>query len=514
MRALISLSDKTGIEPLAQVLVEAGWQLISTGGTAALLRDRGLEIMEVSDLTGFPECMGGRLKTLHPKVHGGILARLPEDEAAMQQQGMAPINLVVINFYPFAEALADSSSTDQDCIGQIDIGGPALVRAAAKNHGRVTVVVNPERYSELAELYAAGAEPDFGLRRRLAAEAFSLVSAYDSAIAGFLGGEGRKGAAEEDPGFAARLDPEFQLQSTLTYGENPHQRGALYRSDDGHGLAASRQLAGLPLSYNNWLDFDAAWDCVRSLPPCSAVVVKHGIPCGAAVGPSPAAALQRAFQCDSQSAYGGIAAINGEFDGEAARICRQHFIEGLAAPAASDEALALIADRPRPRLLRIDGGGSGQGLDMRAISGGLLVQDADPGGPLVDVSLSVGHRKPGERELEDLEFAWRLVRFFRSNAIVIVRDQQLLGAGSGQTSRVFAVEVALMKARECGHALTGSALASDAFFPFRDSIDRAAAGGVAAIVQPGGSKRDAEVEAAAAEHGLVMLATGRRCFRH
>ena len=514
MRALISLSDKTGIESLASALVKAGWQLISTGGTASLLRDHGLDVLEVSDLTGFPECMGGRLKTLHPKVHGGILARLPEDEAVMQEQGMTPIQLVIINFYPFAQALADSSSTDQDCIEQIDIGGPALVRAAAKNHSRVTVVVDPQRYSELAEIYASGAEPSVELRRQLAAEAFSLVANYDSAIAGFLAGESREGAAEKNAAFAASIQPVFHLQSTLSYGENPHQRGALYRSDGSSGLGASGKLSGLPLSYNNWLDFDAAWDCVRSLPPCSAVIVKHGIPCGAAVGPSAAEALQRALECDSQSAYGGIAAINSELDRDSADICRQHFIEGIAAPEVSDEGRALLADKPRPRLLRIDGGRVGQGLSSRTISGGLLVQDADPGGPILDASMSVTEQKPSESQLRDLEFAWRLVRFFRSNAIVIVRDQRLLGAGNGQTSRVFAVEVALLKAKGCSHAVAGSALASDAFFPFRDGIDKAAAAGIKAIVQPGGSKRDAEVEAAAAEHGLAMIATGRRCFRH
>ena len=513
MRALISLSDKTGIESLAAVLVKAGWQLISTGGTASLLRERGLEVSEISDVTGFPECMGGRLKTLHPKVHGGILARLPEDEAAMRQQDIAPIALVIVNFYPFNEAVADSSSTDRDCIGQIDIGGPAMVRAAAKNHERVTVAVNPERYPELAEIYAAGAEPGPELRRRLAAEAFSMVADYDSAIAGFLGGTGRA-AAGEDGGFADRLQPRFYLESVLAYGENPHQRGALYRSGDGPGPGASRQLSGLPLSYNNWLDFDAAWDCVRSLPPRSAVVVKHGIPCGAAVGPSAAAALKRALECDAQSAYGGIVAVNCELDGDAARICRQHFIEGLAAPEISDEAEAELADKPRPRLLCIDDGGAGQGLDIRTISGGLLVQDADPGGPPVDASLSVSRQKPTENQLRDLEFAWQLVRFFRSNAIVIARDQQLLGAGSGQTSRVFAVEIALLKAKQCGHAVAGAALASDAFFPFRDGVDLAAAAGVTAIIHPGGSKRDPEVEAAAAEHDLALLATGRRCFRH
>lgn len=514
MRAIISLSDKTGIESLALVLAEAGWQLISTGGTASLLRDHGLDVLEVSDLTGFPECMGGRLKTLHPKLYGGILARLPKDEAVLQEQDIAPIQLVIVNFYPFAQALADSSSTDQDCIEQIDIGGPTLVRAAAKNHSRVTVVVNPERYSELAGIYASGAEPTLELRRQLAAEAFSLTASYDSVIAGFLARKSKEGSAEKNSGFAASIQPLFHLQSTLTYGENPHQRGALYGSEDSRGLGASRKLSGLPLSYNNWLDFDAAWDCVRSLPPCSAVIVKHGVPCGAAVGPSAAEALQRALESDSQSAYGGIAAINSELDRDTAHICRKHFIEGIAAPEVSAEGRALLADKPRPRLLHIDCGMAGQELSIRTISGGLLMQDFDRGGPILDVSMSVTRQKPSEGQLRDLEFAWRLVRFFRSNAIVIVRDQQLLGAGSGQTSRVFAVEVALLKAKVCGHAVAGAALASDAFFPFRDGIDKTAAAGIKAIVQPGGSKRDAEVEAAAAEHGLAMVATGRRCFRH
>lgn len=507
-RALLSVSDKTGLVEFARALADAGVELVSTGGTAAALRAAGLEVRDVSEVTGFPELMAGRVKTLHPKIHGGILARRGIDEPVLSAHGIEPIDLVAVNLYPFAATLAREGVGDGELVEKIDIGGPAMLRAAAKNWDAVTVVSDPGDYGDVAAAVAAGNVPA-ELRRRLAAKAFARTAGYDAAIGAWLGGS--------DP-FPEVYVPRFERVTELRYGENPHQRAALYREPPPAcgTVVGATQLQGKQLSFNNLADAEAALRAAAGYDRCACVIVKHLNPCGAAVGDTPVAAYRAAFACDPVSAFGGIVAFNCGLDGEAARaILEGHFVEVVIAPEVTEEARAALAAKQNMRVLACGAlGVRPQGRELRSVAGGLLVQDPDPVRALGANAKVVTRREPTPSERADLDFAWRTVQAVRSNAIVIARGGTTLGIGAGQMSRVLAVRIAGMKAREEGHGLDGSVLASDAFFPFRDNVDAAAQAGVRAIVQPGGSRRDAEVIAAADEHGMAMVFTHERHFRH
>jgi len=508
-RALLSVSDKTGLVEFARKLATAGVELVSTGGSAAALREAGLPVRDVADVTGFPEIMAGRVKTLHPKVHGGILARRGTDEAVMAEQGIDPIDLVVVNLYPFEATVARPGVSAVDAVEMIDIGGPAMIRAAAKNFDAVTVVTDPADYDPVAEAISADGGVPAELRRALSRKAFGRTADYDAAIAEWFGGE---------DGLPQVYRPRFERVSELRYGENPHQRAALYREGPvaAGTVVDARQLQGKPLSFNNLADADAALRAASGFSQCACVIVKHLNPCGIAVDEAPAAAYDRAFACDPTSAFGGIIAFNRPLDGTTARaIVERQFVEVVVAPEVSEEALAAFAAKPNVRVLACgDLARRNEHRDLRRIAGGLLVQDADPVRPLAHDAECVTRRRPGAGELADLDVAWRSVQAVRSNAIVMVRDGATAGIGAGQMSRVLAVRIAGMKAAEGGLDLAGAVLASDAFFPFRDNIDEAAKLGIKAIVQPGGSRRDQEVIAAADEHGVAMLFTRERHFRH
>lgn len=507
-RALLSVADKSGLVELARALAAAGVELISTGGTAAVLRAADVEVREVAEVTGFPEMMGGRVKTLHPVIHGAILARRGIDEPDLAEHGIEPIDLVVVNLYPFAAALEHAEAAEGELVEMIDIGGPAMLRAAAKNWDAVAVVTEPGDYAEVAAAIAAGGVPA-RLRRRLAAKAFALTASYDAAIAAWLGGHER---------FPEAYAPRFERVAELRYGENPHQHAALYREPPpARGTVVdAEQLQGRRLSFNNLADAEAALHAVAGHDRCACVIVKHLNPCGAALGDTPVAAYRAAFACDPISAFGGIVAFNRGLDGDAARaILERHFVEVVVAPEVTTEARALLASKANMRVLACgDLEARPRGRDLRRLAGGLLVQDADPVRALDAKARVVTRRAPTASEHADLDFAWRTVQAVRSNAIVIARGGATLGIGAGQMSRVLAVRIAGMKAHEQGHALEGAVLASDAFVPFRDNIDEAAKLGVQAIVQPGGSRRDEEVIAAAEEHGMAMVFTGERHFRH
>lgn len=501
-RALISTANKAGVVEFAQVLVELGFKIVSTGGTAQALAQAGVPAIPVSAVTGFPEILGGRVKTLHPLIHGGILARRsPAQVQELALHGIEFIDLVAVNLYPFREAVAQGVGL-AEAVEQIDIGGPALVRAAAKNFERVTVVVNPGRYEEvLAELKEHGQVSD-ELRRRLACEAFAHTAQYDAAIAAYLSGE------ECYP-----FSPVHQVQE-LRYGENPAQRAWLYRStDSAGGLAAGRQLQGKELSYNNWMDMDAAWAAVREFAVPACVIVKHTNPCGAAVGTDLAEAFAKALESDPVSAFGGIVACNREVDAAAAAAMAGHFFEVVVAPGFSDEAKSVFARKRNLRLVEasLTEGVQSPAKHIRTIDGGYLVQDWDVGTIPPEQWQTVTAAVPAAADLEELEFAWKVVKHVKSNAIVVAKGGQVLGVGAGQMNRVGAARIALEQA---GAKANGAYLASDAFFPFADTVEAAAAAGIRAIVQPGGSVRDAESIAAADKAGLIMVFTGRRHFKH
>ena len=532
-RALISVSDKHGIEEFARSLHGLGVELVSTGGTARLLEEAGIPVAEVSGLTGFPEIMGGRVKTLHPLVHGGLLGRRGTDDEVMREHGIEPIDLLAVNLYPFERTIARPDCRLAEAVENIDIGGPAMLRAAAKNHADVATVSDPDDYPGVIEEMrrrsgALSAETRFAL----AVKAFAHTARYDAAIADYLGSvHGADRQPAERRQFPAVLAGRLVRQSDLRYGENPHQAAALYRDRDapaaGPTVAGARLAQGKPLSFNNIADADAALQCVRALgamPAC--VIVKHANPCGAAVAASACEAYERAFRTDPTSAFGGIIAFNRPLDGELARaVLERQFVEVIVAPSiAGADAAAALAAKPGVRVLVTGepeepsaGGEAGPrsaSLDLRSVGGGVLVQEADHDavtGADLDV---VTRRAPTPSELIDLLFAWRIVRFVKSNAIVYVRGGATLGIGAGQTSRVHSARIGRLKAEEEGLELRGSAMASDAFFPFRDGVDAAAEAGVAAVIQPGGSRRDAEVIAAADEHGMAMVLTGVRHFRH
>jgi len=513
-RALISVSDKSGIVDFAKALLTHGVEILSTGGTAQLLKLNGVVVKEVSEFTGFPEMMEGRVKTLHPKVHGGILARRdkPDHARSMKEHGIAPIDMVVVNLYPFAQTVAKPGCTMEDAIENIDIGGPAMVRAAAKNNAFVAVVTDPADYPGIVEKMKAGKGAlDDAERYRLAAKAFSHTAEYDGMISNWLTARSADGSARE---FPERFNQQLRLSQTLRYGENPHQSAAFYveRDPPKGTLASFRQLQGKELSYNNIADADAAWECCRTFDVPACVIVKHANPCGVAIADSPLAAYRNAFLTDPTSAFGGIIAFNRTVDAATAEAVSAQFVEVVIAPKYEADALKVFAAKKNVRLLRIDADKTLNALDMKRVGGGLLVQTSDAW----DVSelRIVTRRDPTKAEMNDLVFAFRVAKFVKSNAIVFCRNGMTLGVGAGQMSRVDSTRIAAIKAKNAGLSLRGSVAASDAFFPFRDGLDVVANAGARAVIQPGGSVRDSEVIAAADEHGIAMVFTGMRHFRH
>jgi phosphoribosylaminoimidazolecarboxamide formyltransferase/IMP cyclohydrolase len=511
-RALLSVSDKTGIVELAEGLVRRGIALLSTGGTYQALRAAGIEVSEVSAHTGFPEIMDGRVKTLHPRIHGGILGRRGIDEAVMQAQDIAPIDLVVVNLYPFEATVARPDCTLDEAIENIDIGGPTMVRAAAKNHRDVLVVVDPADYPEVLTALDRDGGTMQALRRKLALKAFRHTARYDAMVAAYLG-------AEES--FPASLSLTFDKLAEMRYGENPHQQAAFYREVRVGGVPAGtianfQQHQGKELSYNNVADTDAALECVKAFERPACVIVKHANPCGVAEGGDLLEAYRRAYATDPTSAFGGIIAFNRPLAGDVLEaILEQQFVEVVIAPVVERSAVEVAKRKKNVRLLSCgEFVPAARGMEYKRVGGGLLVQTADELCLDAAALRVVTRRVPTEAEMADLMFAWKVAWFVKSNAIVYARDAQTVGVGAGQMSRVVSAKIAALKAGEAGLPVAGSVMASDAFFPFRDGIDAAAAAGVAAVIQPGGSVRDEEVIAAADEHGLAMVFTGIRHFRH
>jgi phosphoribosylaminoimidazolecarboxamide formyltransferase/IMP cyclohydrolase len=517
-RALISVSDKTGLADLGHRLQAMGIGIVSTGGTAAVLRDRGVEVCEVSQLTGFPEIMDGRVKTLHPRVHAGLLARPGIDDGALAENGIERIDLLVVNLYPFEQAVATPGCDLETAIENIDIGGPAMLRAAAKNHAAVAVVVDPTDYGRVLDAMTAhdGGVPE-AMRFELALKAFQHTGSYDGAIANYLGRVRGDGTQAD---FPSKLYLHYRLRQSMRYGENPHQRAAFYVEETSSepGVAVAQQLQGKELSYNNVADTDAAIECIKSFtdkPAC--VIVKHANPCGVALGEHPLQAYEKALQTDPTSAFGGIIAFNRELDAHVAQaIIERQFVEVIAAPSVSKNARQVLAAKKNIRVLAVGQWSDTRNstLDLKRVSGGLLVQERDLRTVNVSQLKTVTGRYPTEQELADLLFAWKVVVFVKSNAIVYCRDGQTIGIGAGQMSRVYSARIAAIKAADEGLEVRGSVMASDAFFPFRDGIDAAAEAGVTAVIQPGGSLRDPEVIEAADQHGLAMVFTGVRHFRH
>jgi phosphoribosylaminoimidazolecarboxamide formyltransferase/IMP cyclohydrolase len=514
-RALISVSDKAGVVEFARALAVLGVQLLSTGGTARLLEKEGVRVTEVSAHTGFPEMLGGRVKTLHPAIHGGILARRdsPEHMAAIAKAGIAPIDLIAVNLYPFQATVANPQCKLEEAIENIDIGGPALLRAAAKNHAGVAVVVDPADYAQVLEEIRASGGVSEATRFALAKKVFAHTAGYDGAIANYLFSLDAAGRRGEYPDV---LNLQFRKLQQMRYGENPHQSAAFYRDLQpvAGGIAGYRQLQGKELSYNNVADADAAWECVKSFAEPACVIVKHANPCGAAIGENPLAAYRKAFQTDPVSAFGGILAFNRALDRAAAEEAGKQFAEVIIAPRVEPEARAQLAAKQNLRVLEVPLAHDAQALELKRVGGGLLVQSTDAK-TLQRADLKVATRKPpSEAQWADLLFAWRVAKFVKSNAIVFCRDGMTLGVGAGQMSRVDSARIAAVKAQNAGLALAGSVVASDAFFPFRDGLDAVIDAGAVAVIQPGGSVRDDEVIAAADERGITMVFTGVRHFRH
>ncbi|HWJ01207.1 MAG TPA: bifunctional phosphoribosylaminoimidazolecarboxamide formyltransferase/IMP cyclohydrolase [Burkholderiales bacterium] len=514
-RALLSVSDKSGIVELARALGALGVELVSTGGTAKLLRKEGIAATEVSSYTGFPEMLDGRVKTLHPKIHAGLLARRddPAHVAALQGAGIGTIDLLVVNLYPFQATVADPECRFEDAIENIDIGGPAMLRSAAKNHSGVAVVVDPADYARVLDEIRSGGEVSAATRFELAAKVFAHTAAYDGAIANYLSS---LDAARRRREYPAVLNLQFRKLEDLRYGENPHQSAAFYRDDRATpgGIAAYRQVQGKELSYNNIADADAAWECVKSFTDPACVIVKHANPCGAAVADTLAEAYAKAFKTDPVSAFGGILAFNRALDAHTAEALSAQFAEVVIAPRVEAEAQKVFSRKANLRVLEVPLVHGAQAHDYQRVGGGLLVQTSDSR-PLdaKDFKL-VTRAAPSEAQRSDLVFAWCVAKYVKSNAIVFCRDRATLGVGAGQMSRVDSVRIAAMKASAAGLSLQGSVVASDAFFPFRDGLDALAEAGATAVIQPGGSVRDAEVIAAADERGIAMIFTGVRHFRH
>lgn len=516
-RALVSVSDKTGIVEFCRRLAGHGIELLSTGGTAALLRESGLEVIEVSEYTGFPEIMAGRVKTLHPKIHGGLLGRRGQDDAVMEEHGILPIDLVVINLYPFQETIAKPGCSLATAIENIDIGGPAMLRAAAKNHAHVGVVVDSKDYPRiLDELEHNSGGLGDATRYHLARKVFAHTAQYDAAVSNYLGAISFDGDQREP--FPLTYSVQFHKLQDMRYGENPHQQAAFYAEPSaGAGtIAAARQLQGKALSYNNIADTDAALQCVQTFTEPACVIVKHANPCGVGAASDITIAYERAYLTDPTSAFGGIIAFNRPLDQPTAgAIIDQQFVEVIVAPAIEDAALKVLADKPSIRVLAV---GKPQNsliqLDYKRVAAGLLVQDSDTGMVTVADLKAVTDRVPTDDEIRDLFFAWRVVKYVKSNAIVYARDNRTIGIGAGQMSRLYSAKLAGIKAQDEKLEVQGSVMASDAFFPFRDGIDAAAAAGITAVIQPGGSMRDDEVIRAANEHNIAMVFTGMRHFKH
>ncbi|MDP3878530.1 MAG: bifunctional phosphoribosylaminoimidazolecarboxamide formyltransferase/IMP cyclohydrolase [Methylobacter sp.] len=513
-RALVSVSDKSGIVDFCRELNQLGIEILSTGGTAKTLAEHNIPATEVSDYTGFPEMMDGRVKTLHPKVHGGILARRGIDDAVMAANGINAIDMVVVNLYPFEQTIAKPDCDFDTAIENIDIGGPTMIRAAAKNHADVAIVVDPADYAAIiAELKAHDSGLAQQTRFNLALKSFEHTARYDTAIATYLGNLSHVQ-------FPDTLNLQFYHQQSMRYGENPHQNAAFYRekSPVNGTIAAARQLQGKELSYNNIADADAALECVKSFsgqPTC--VIVKHANPCGVAQADNLLGAYDKAYATDPTSAFGGIIAFNRELDeATAAEIVKRQFVEVIIAPTISAAAQTVLAEKQNIRVLECGNWSSDNqpSLDFKRVAGGLLVQDKDLGEISAADLTIVSQRKPTEQELADLLFAWKVGKFVKSNAIVYCKNGQTIGVGAGQMSRVYSAKIAGIKAADAGLDVPGSAMASDAFFPFRDGIDSAAEAGITAVIQPGGSMRDNEVIAAADEHNIAMVFTGMRHFRH
>ncbi|HAS6459644.1 TPA: bifunctional phosphoribosylaminoimidazolecarboxamide formyltransferase/IMP cyclohydrolase [Vibrio parahaemolyticus] len=522
-RALISVSDKTGIVEFAQALAERGVDILSTGGTARLLAEQGIAVTEVSDYTGFPEMMDGRVKTLHPKVHGGVLGRRGQDDEVMAKHGINPIDMVVVNLYPFAETVAKEGCTLADAVENIDIGGPTMVRSAAKNHKDVTIVVNASDYDRvIAEMDANDKSLTLETRFDLAIAAFEHTAAYDGMIANYFGtmvpsyGENKEG--DEESKFPRTFNQQFEKKQDMRYGENSHQAAAFYveANPQEASVSTARQIQGKALSYNNIADTDAALECVKEFNEPACVIVKHANPCGVALGKDILEAYNRAYQTDPTSAFGGIIAFNQELDAETATaIVERQFVEVIIAPSVSTEAIEVVAAKKNVRLLECgEWSTKTTGFDVKRVNGGLLVQDRDQGMVSLDDLKVVSKRQPTEEELKDALFCWKVAKYVKSNAIVYAKGDMTIGVGAGQMSRVYSAKIAGIKAADEGLEVAGSVMASDAFFPFRDSIDAAAEAGIKCVIQPGGSMRDDEVIAAADEHGMAMIFTGMRHFRH
>ncbi|EOK5721927.1 bifunctional phosphoribosylaminoimidazolecarboxamide formyltransferase/IMP cyclohydrolase [Vibrio parahaemolyticus] len=522
-RALISVSDKTGIVEFAQALAERGVDILSTGGTARLLAEQGIAVTEVSDYTGFPEMMDGRVKTLHPKVHGGVLGRRGQDDEVMEKHGINPIDMVVVNLYPFAETVAKDGCTLADAVENIDIGGPTMVRSAAKNHKDVTIVVNASDYDRvIAEMDANDKSLTLETRFDLAIAAFEHTAAYDGMIANYFGtmvpsyGENKEG--DEESKFPRTFNQQFEKKQDMRYGENSHQAAAFYveANPQEASVSTARQIQGKALSYNNIADTDAALECVKEFNEPACVIVKHANPCGVALGKDILEAYNRAYQTDPTSAFGGIIAFNQELDAEtASAIVERQFVEVIIAPSVSAEAIEVVAAKKNVRLLECGKWSTKTtGFDVKRVNGGLLVQDRDQGMVSLDDLKVVSKRQPTEEELKDALFCWKVAKYVKSNAIVYAKGDMTIGVGAGQMSRVYSAKIAGIKAADEGLEVAGSVMASDAFFPFRDGIDAAAEAGIKCVIQPGGSMRDDEVIAAADEHGMAMIFTGMRHFRH
>lgn len=521
LRALISVSDKTGIVDFSRQLVAKGIEILSTGGTAQLLKNEGIDVTEVSEHTQFPEMMDGRIKTLHPMIHGGILGRRDQDQTIMATHNIKPIDLVVVNLYPFAQTIANEGCTLADAIENIDIGGPTMIRAAAKNHHDVTVVVDHTHYQTvLDELEQHQGKVCADTRFDLAVRAFEHTAAYDATIANYLGKqiEQHKSGTENQGIFPRTFTKQFIKKQSLRYGENAHQQAAFYLDPHCNEacVSSATQLQGKALSYNNIADTDSALECVKSFAEPACVIVKHANPCGVAVSNRLLSAYDMAYKTDPTSAFGGIIAFNRELDGPTAQaIIERQFVEVIIAPQVSDEALAILATKQNVRVLACgDWQQRAPALDIKQVNGGVLLQERDQYDVQLNEFTLVSRRQPSEQELQDALFCWKVAKFVKSNAIVYAKNNRTIGIGAGQMSRVYSAKIAGIKAEDEQLDVTGSAMASDAFFPFRDGIDAAASAGIRCVIQPGGSIRDEEIIQAANEHDMVMIFTGIRHFRH
>lgn len=518
-QALISVSDKTGVLDFARALSGMGVNILSTGGTAKLLAENGIKVTEVADYTGFPEMLDGRVKTLHPKVHGGILARrdFPEHVSALEKHGIPTIDMVVVNLYPFQQTVAREECALEDATENIDIGGPAMLRSSAKNHKDVIVICDPTDYAQvLAELSANNGEASYETKFALAKKVFAHTAQYDGAITNYFTSLGADKQHATRSSYPATLNLHFEKVQEMRYGENPHQSAAFYRESNPQAgaLANYTQLQGKELSYNNIADADAAWECVKTFDEVACVIIKHANPCGVAIGASPLEAYSKALQTDPTSAFGGIIAFNHEVDGNTAEAVAKQFVEVLIAPSFTDEAKKIFSAKQNVRLLEIPLGHAVNAHDFKRVGGGLLVQSPDAKNVMLAELKIVSKKQPTPQQLQDLMFAWRVAKFVKSNAIVFCANGMTMGVGAGQMSRIDSARIASIKAQNAGLSLVGTAVASDAFFPFRDGLDVVVDAGATSVIHPGGSMRDQEVIDAANERGIVMLLTGTRHFRH